>query len=963
MSRRDTVRQELGDVRNQLAVAQRELVQVKVRIEQVEALSSESSPAIAKANQYWHEFSQTRERLNALAQLAEERSRSLAGQIVTNFGEDPGMLVKRAEELESQAAAQTKAVADARIALDKATEERADDEKKLASVRQTLTELRKTAQERDAQIARLRELIAREESAVQLATSRAKDYASQRDSLTSQRDDAQQQLDALRSEADSIADDDGAALDAARATLAECRERLNERADKQREIQSKIISLKSKADALADTLDSRNASGSLERDTDVASLGRLTDFIHVAEGWEDAVAHALDQYASAIVVPEAGNMLHALERAREDKLGKAVVLTASIAGDPATEPGTESEESSAENAGAAPQSGNALAALVTANPDAENPAQAEAVVRTVRLLLADVAAAGTADEAQQIVAFGEAMRAVSKNGETFAHGVAAVGGSSISQSDLSLAARRDKALAQVKQLTAQDAGMAEQVAEAKAKRDEAARLVDQESAKRTEARLKAQQAEKSLKSATDRVASFTRQLEQLDRKITETQENCNEHQLKLDDLNRALASAQQSTAEHADFDELDERERTLERELNLTREHEVAAKIAWTEASRKGESLSRQAGLLRDNAKETAERRARIEALNDRRREQAAKRDELQAAASSHDEELKALRAQRNQIEPKVTDLTGREHALDVNRERLAAESGQLMQKVSDELGLTLEELVSDYGPEQPVPVRDDEGNPVPLDETEAEAETEEGETGGETGTNGDSDRFKTVPYNRQEQKKRLDKARRDLAALGKINPLATEEFEALEERNKYLNDQRNDVVKSRDDLMQLIKDLDYTMVQVFKSAFDDTAEAFEQMFATLFPGGTGRLRLENPEDMLTTGVLVEASPAGKRVKQLSLLSGGERSLTALALLFAIFTARPSPFYVMDEVEAALDDVNLTRLINAFNELRAHAQLIIITHQQRTMSIADALYGVTMRADGVTAVVSQKLER
>lgn len=988
MNRRDTVRQELGDVRNQLVVAQRELAQVKVRIEQVEALSSESSPAIAKANQYWHEFSQTRERLNALAQLAEERSRSLTGQIVTNFGEDPGMLVKRAEELESQAAAQTKAVADARIALDKATEERADDEKKLASVRQTLTELRKTAQERDAQIARLRELIAREESAVQLATSRAKDYVSQRDSLTSQRDDAQQQLDALRSEADSIADDDGAALDAARATLAECRERLNELADKQREIQSKIISLKAKADALADTLGSRNASGSLERDTDVASLGRLTDFIHVAEGWEDAVAHALDQYASAIVVPEAGNMLHALERAREDKLGKAVVLTASIAGDPATEPGTESEESSAENTAAAPRSGSALAALVTANPDAENQAQAEAVVHTVRLLLADVTVAGTADEAQQIVASGEAMRAVSKNGETFAHGVAAVGGSSISQSDLSLAARRDKALARVKQLTAQDGGMAEQVAEAKAKRDEAARLVDQESAKRTEARLKAQQAEKSLKSATDRVASFTRQLDQLDRKITETQENRNEHQRKLDDLNRALASARQSTAEHVDFDELDERERTLERGLNLTREHEVAAKIAWTEASRKGESLSRQAGLLRDNAKEAAERRARIEALNDRRREQAAhlqgvaddaravaamvehtlhdvaaKRDELQAAASSHDEELKALRAQRNQIEPKVTDLTGREHALDVNRERLAAESGQLMQKVSDELGLTLEELVSDYGPEQPVPVLDDEGNPVPLDETEAEAGTEEGETGGEAGTNGDSALFKTVPYNRQEQKKRLDKARRDLAALGKINPLATEEFEALEERNKYLNDQRNDVVKSRDDLMQLIKDLDSTMVQVFKSAFDDTAEAFEQMFATLFPGGTGRLRLENPEDMLTTGVLVEASPAGKRVKQLSLLSGGERSLTALALLFAIFTARPSPFYVMDEVEAALDDVNLTRLINAFNELRAHAQLIIITHQQRTMSIADALYGVTMRADGVTAVVSQKLER
>lgn len=977
MARRETVRKELGDVRSQLSVAQRKLAQVKVRIEQVEALSSESSPAIAKTNQYWHEFSQIRERLHALAQLAEERGRSLTGQIVSNFGEDPDMLLKRAKELETQAAAQTKAVADARIALDKATEERADDEKKLASIRQTLTELRKTAQERDAHIASLRELIAREESAVQLADSRAKDHTGQRETLAKQHDDAQHQLESLRSEAQSVADDDGAALDKARAALAERRDVLNELTDRQRDIQSKIISLQAKADALSDTLDSRNASGSLERDEQVASLGRLTDFIHVADGWEEAVAHALDQYASAIVVPETGNMLHALERAREDKLGKAVVLTAM----PADEPFAALADTDI-----------CLANLVTANPEAADKIQAAACVRAVQLLLADVAAAETADEAQRLVASGKAPRAVTKHGETFAHGVAAVGGSSISQSDLSLAARRDKALAQVKQLGVEANELAEQVNEAKSKRDEAARLVDQESAKRTEVRLKAQQAEKSLKSAEDRVASFARQLEQLDKKIADTQENRNEHQLKLDDLNRALESAQQSTDEHADFDELDERERTLERDLNLTREHEVAAKIAWTEASRKGESLTRQAGLLRDNAKEAVERRARIESLNERRRNQAAhlqdvaddarevaamvertlqgvaaERDKLQEAASSHDDELKTLRAQRNEIEPKVTDLTGREHALDVNRERLAAEAGQLMQKVSDELGLTLEELVREYGPDQPVPVLDDDGNPVPLEHMDGEGDGNADDAAidaPDAAANSvtDPSRFQTVPYNRQEQQKRLDKARRDLAALGKINPLATEEFEALEERNKYLNDQRNDVVKSRDDLMQLIKDLDSTMVEVFKSAFDDTAEAFEKMFATLFPGGTGRLRLENPEDLLTTGVLVEASPAGKRVKQLSLLSGGERSLTALALLFAIFTARPSPFYVMDEVEAALDDVNLTRLIDAFNELRAHAQLIIITHQQRTMSIADALYGVTMRADGVTAVVSQKLD-
>lgn len=954
MEHREQLRGELNEVRASLGVAQRDLAQVKVRIEQVEALSSESSPAIQKANQYWHEFSTLEERFNATAQLAEERARSLSGQIMTNFGEDPDILIKRAEELEAQAETYTKTVSDARLALDKATETRADYEKKLASVRQTLTELRKTSKEREAHIASLREMIAREESAVQLADTRANDYEEQRTRLTAQRDEAQAHADDLRGVSAAEVAEDESALEAARALLAERREKLNELADRQRDVQSKMISLKAKADALNDTLESRAASGSLEKDSDVASLGHLTDFIHVDEGWEDAVAHALDQFASAIVVPEDDNMLRALERASEDKLGKAVVITASAP------------------SGVKQAKASGLAALISVNPDAKDAAKAESVVQAVQLLLADVDVADTAKEAQHIVASGKAVRAVTKAGETFMRGVAAVGGSSISQSDLSLAARRDKALAQVKDLTKQYDDLTKQVEEAREARNQASEAVEAEAAKRTEARLQAQQAAKSLQSATDRLESFVRQLRALEESVTANEDQRGEHQLKLDDLNHALESAQQADSEGADFDDLDERERSLEQELNLTREHEVAARIEWTETTRKSESLTRQADLLRSNAKDAQDRKARIEALNARRKEQIAhlervaadarqvaalvqrslakvseERESLQTAASSHDEELKTLRAQRNEMEPKVTDLVSREHVLDVNRERLAAEHGQLTQKVADDLGMNLDELVSGYGPDQPVPVLDDSGNPVPVDES----------------AEGDDIEYQTVPYDREEQRKRLEKARRDLAALGKVNPLAMEEYEALEERNKYLNAQREDVVKSRDDLMQLIKDLDSTMVDVFRSAFEDTAAAFEKVFATLFPGGTGRLRLENPDDLLTTGVLVEASPAGKRVKQLSLLSGGERSLTALALLFAIFTARPSPFYVMDEVEAALDDVNLTRLINAFNELRTHAQLIIITHQQRTMSIADALYGVTMRADGVTAVISQKLDR
>ncbi len=158
-----------------------------------------------------------------------------------------------------------------------------------------------------------------------------------------------------------------------------------------------------------------------------------------------------------------------------------------------------------------------------------------------------------------------------------------------------------------------------------------------------------------------------------------------------------------------------------------------------------------------------------------------------------------------------------------------------------------------------------------------------------------------------------------------------------------------------------MIKEVDDRVQQVFAAAFEDTAREFEQIIGRLFPGGDGRLLLTEPDDLLATGIEVEARPPGKKVKRLSLLSGGERALTAIAFLVAIFKARPSPFYVLDEVEAALDDVNLQRLLEIFEELRESSQLIIVTHQKRTMEVADSLYGVSMRGDGVSAVISQRL--
>jgi chromosome segregation protein len=269
----------------------------------------------------------------------------------------------------------------------------------------------------------------------------------------------------------------------------------------------------------------------------------------------------------------------------------------------------------------------------------------------------------------------------------------------------------------------------------------------------------------------------------------------------------------------------------------------------------------------------------------------------------------------------------------------------QLEQRAVEEFGVEVEALIDEYGPDQLCP-------PSSIEMAEYEQAKERGEQVVAPAPG---------PFHRPTQEKRAARAERDLALLGKVNPLALEEFAALEERHQFLSTQLEDLKATRRDLLTVIKEVDDRILEVFTSAYHDVAREFEIVFAALFPGGEGRLVLTDPDDMLLTGIEVEARPPGKKVKRLSLLSGGERSLTAVALLVAIFRARPSPFYVMDEVEAALDDVNLGRLISLVAELRSSSQIIIITHQKRTMEIADALYGVTMRNDGVTQVISQRL--
>jgi chromosome segregation protein len=282
--------------------------------------------------------------------------------------------------------------------------------------------------------------------------------------------------------------------------------------------------------------------------------------------------------------------------------------------------------------------------------------------------------------------------------------------------------------------------------------------------------------------------------------------------------------------------------------------------------------------------------------------------------------------------------LTSAVHRDEVARAEQRLRIEALEAKALEDYGVAADALLAEYGPAVPVPVTDQTSS----DQQPAQP-------------------LGTVPYDRAEQQKRAAAADRALALLGKVNPLALEEFSALEERHTFLQTQLEDLKATRRDLMTVVRDIDERIHEVFASAYEDVAREFEVVFSLLFPGGQGRLVLTDATDLLATGIEIEARPPGKKVKRLSLLSGGERSLTAVAFLCAIFRARPSPFYVLDEVEAALDDRNLGRLLDLLSELRATSQLIIITHQKRTMEIADALYGVSMRGDGITAVISQRL--
>jgi len=425
----------------------------------------------------------------------------------------------------------------------------------------------------------------------------------------------------------------------------------------------------------------------------------------------------------------------------------------------------------------------------------------------------------------------------------------------------------------------------------------------------------------------------------------------------LVELEERLAAAEAAPDEQEPSPALRDRLAAL---VTQARAAEVEARLAVRTGEERARALSGRAEALERSARQERAAREWLVALRVQRAQGAAvaaavssaaeqvlvrlaaslatataEREAAAAVRTATEGELLALRGRSRELTAELERLTDVVHRDEVVRteQRLRVEA--LEQRAVSEEGIPVDELVAAYGPTVPVPVVAADGTPDPDVEP--------------------------APYDRATQQERAATAERALALLGKVNPLALEEYAALEERSAFLTTQLEDLRATRRDLLDIVRDVDQRICDVFARAFEDTAREFVHVFATLFPGGEGRLVLTDPDDPLTSGIEVLARPAGKKVSRLSLLSGGERSLTAIAFLVALFRARPSPFYVLDEVEAALDDRNLGRLLELLTELRESSQLIVITHQKRTMEIADALYGVAMRGDGISAVVSQRL--
>ena len=915
---------------------------------QAEAAGELDGPRLAVAQETWFALSGLRERFNGLVQLAAERSRNLQPEPVEeSAGRDPEQIDAEARTLREEQFELGREVQAARDGLVAAESVRTAAEQSLAT-----EEARVAQAERDA--ASRREGLVRLAGEVQAAQTRLEARIAEIDRLdgavaeaVARGERAQADFQAIEVQVAGLNEGEVGLDEAHELALAEL-ERADLEVERLRTAEAagerERAALSARLDALKLGLARKDAAAVLVGATDEESLvlGPLASLLSVEPGAQAAVAAALGDVANAVVVMGVQEAVSCLVLLKEQDAGRAALVVANGAGH-----GSGSASQPAEP----PPVGRWMSEVVRCE---------EPVAAVIEGFLAGCVLVPDLDQAAQ----GSLARAdlvfVTAEGDVFAQGVVH-GGSSSAPSLLEVQAAYDETAQALQEAThAQERVRFELVA---------ARQVQQEAASGVESALV------RLHESDARMAAVAEQLGQLGQAARSALAEAERMSLALQAAGQArsvdeaavahlqeqLQAAQAAPAAEVGHDERAE----LAQAARDARQAEVDARLALRTVEERVHAVGERAEQLERAA--AAERAARVAAIERRERRArdlittdavlaaarfALSRIDASVAAASmeraeaerikreRDAALVTCRARIRELAAEADRLKDSVHRDEVARAEQRLRIEQLQDRAQEEFGIEAAVLVAEYGPDQLVPPSPAApGDEIPPDAPEPQP----------------------YPFVRDEQVRRLRSAEKGLALLGKVNPLALEEYSAMEERHRFLSEQLEDLRRTREDLIAIVREVDARVEQVFAEAYAEVEREFVGVFSRLFPGGEGRLILTDPTDMLTTGVDVEARPPGKKVKRLSLLSGGERSLTAVAFLIALFKARPSPFYVLDEVEAALDDVNLGRLIDIIEELRSSSQLIVITHQKRTMEIADALYGVSMRGDGVSQVIGQRL--
>ena len=934
-----TLHAEVADetaLRDKRSTVEANLEVARARENELDVQTALDNPKLVQAQETYYQLNALREKFRGTQSLAQERSRFLAeeGDDARSAGRDPETLDREAAVLREEEAQLRSAVDVSREELKEATASLAISEAELkAEEDRVAAALRAVADQREG--------TARQEGHIKSLAARLDAIAEEISRLTKARDEAQLRADSAQREYSTyeleIASADTSELgldsqfEAARAALDETKIKLRDLVDEERAADRERNALESKLEAMHLTSQSRDGAAALLRDPrGIQILGSIASLLEIDSGWESAAAAALGSLADAVVVQDLSAAVTALTALRTENLGQADFLV--------LHPGN----------GARPGSVPAGLTAITSH------VRSASINNLLQELLSMTVVADDAHMAASIIGSHPYLTVVTRDGDVFTQSRAR-GGSKSSSSLIEIHALIEELTHKVLDVNHVCQRLRFEIAA-------------------IETHLSKRQIEFDL--ALSRLNESDAHIAALTEQLAVAGQHAKSAGAEVERLNAAIYEA--ATAKKRDESELGIAQEQMQHhgevvqpshvvaeelraEVSVARTTEVEARLTLRTSEERLASLGVRAKSLEDAA--NAEREASARAIL-RRSARARGAVVSQAIAESayealihiersiakaamdrgHLEEFRAaregetlrVRAHARQLASELEQLTSSVHRDEIVRAEQRMRIEQLELRAVEELGVDVATLRDEYNPERDVPTF---------------IETADGEV-----VAGD-----LVPYRREQQERRLNTAERNLALLGKINPLALEEYSALEERLRYLAEQLEDLKRTRKDLLDIIKEVDERVQQIFMEAYADTARHFEDIFARLFPGGDGRLILTNPDDLTTTGIDVEARPPGKRIKRLSLLSGGEKSLTAIALLVAIFKARPSPFYVLDEVEAALDDVNLGRLLGVFEELRESSQLIIITHQKRTMEIADALYGVTMRRDGVTEVISQRL--